>query len=422
MKPHEAGSRSGSDTAPGGPGAKQGGAGQVPSLGRFQQYRILAALTATMFIVYTSISMLAPLLVDLAVEFDTSVGAVGQLAAVTALPWAIMAPFMGVLSDRYGRRPVLAAGTALLGVATVLSAFSWSYGSLMVIRIIGGIGGATSGPNLFSAAADYFPAHRRGMALGTVISGLSLASVAGVPLVAVAAAYAGWRFAFGMVGAALLGIAAIVWITLPRGAVSPGKKAGVVSGLTSALSNRFVAMLLLSNVLERGSFTAVTTYLAAYLMQSYGLALDEVAPVLSVIAIGTLAGSLAGGRLADRGRQVAVYTTLQLLAAALVLPVFIASPGVAASAALAAAFGVVNSLARPAWLWMITTVPESVRGATTGFMATSNQLGLMVGASIGGIMVAFGGYQGVGMLASGAALTAAILCYLAAARRQAANE
>jgi MFS transporter, DHA1 family, inner membrane transport protein len=398
------------DTGAGHPQAQPGQ--PVPQI---HHTRLLAVLTATLFTTYTSILMLAPLLVELAAEFDTSIAAVGQLTAVTALPWAILAPYMGVLSDRFGRRPVLALGTALLGAAVLLSALSWNYTSMMVFRLIGGIGGATSGPNVMSAAADYFPASRRGRALGTVIAGLSLATVAGIPLVAFVAAHAGWRWSFVGVGAGLLLTATLVWLVMPRVRIR-STTTSALSGFRLALAERSSPLLLLANTLERTSFTAITTYLAAFLILSYGLALDAVAPILSLIAAGTLAGSLIGGRLADRGRQALTYSLLQVIAAAIALPVFFLAAGVGPTALLAAAFGVVGSLARPSWLWLITRVPESKRGTTTGFMATSNQAGLVAGASLGGVMVALGSYGYVGVLASVAAVLAAATCYLAAAR------
>ncbi|MCL4531887.1 MAG: MFS transporter, partial [Actinobacteria bacterium] len=118
-----------------------------------QEAQLLAVLSTTMFVVLTSINMLAPILLDLANEFHTSLGTVGQLTAAGAIPWAVLAPFMGVLSDRHGRRPVLAIGLVVLGLATILSSQAQDFTSLFIIRVIGGIGGATTGPNAMAAPA-----------------------------------------------------------------------------------------------------------------------------------------------------------------------------------------------------------------------------------------------------------------------------
>ncbi|MGE5618262.1 MAG: MFS transporter [Sphingomonadaceae bacterium] len=376
--------------------------------------RLLALLVGTMFLVVTNINMMAPLLVDFAADFHTSVGAMGQLAAASAVPWAILAPFMGALSDRFGRRPVLATGLAILGLTTILSALAWDYYSLLMIRVIGGMGGASTGPSVMSSAADYFPANQRGRALGWVLAAVSLATVVGVPLVAMAAAYAGWRLAFIGLGLLLLAIGASVLLTFPR-AKPPKSRQGSPAELAAVLADHPTRLLLLSNVMERASFTTVATYLAAFLMQSYGLRLDQVAPALSATAIGTLIGSAFGGRMADnRKRKGLVFGVFQSLAALIALPLFLSTPGVVPTAALGALFGLANSLARPAWLWLVSQAPESRRGATMGFTATTNQVGLMVGAAVGGLLLGSAGYQSLGWLVGAASITSAAICYCAA--------
>jgi nitrate/nitrite transporter NarK len=63
-----------------------------------------------------SLLMMAPLLVDLAQAFQTSVGVVGQLAAATALTWGLIAPLAGPVADAYGRRRLLLTGLLLMAL------------------------------------------------------------------------------------------------------------------------------------------------------------------------------------------------------------------------------------------------------------------------------------------------------------------
>lgn len=384
---------------------------EPPLIKNEQLFMTLCA--GAMFLVVSSINMVAPLLVELANQFHTSVGAMGLLTAAGAIPWAVLAPFMGVLGDRLGRRPVVTAGLAALGTTTILSALAWDYNSLFFFRVLGAVGGATTGPNFFAATADYFPRQRRGRAMGVQLAGISLATVAGVPLTALLAAYVGWRWAFAAIGLCLVLVAVVVWQVFPtaRAASSPE---GYLSSLSRALTVRATPFLLAANMLERASFTALSTYLAAFLIQSYGLRLDQVAPALSATAAGTLLGSLFGGRLADRGKQALQFPLFQVAAASLVLPIFLFTPGLVPTALLAAAFGLTSSLARPAWMWLISRVPSHLRSATMGYAATTNQLGLMIGASMGGLLVGLGGYPPVSILSCAAALGAAALCVVGA--------
>jgi len=75
----------------------------------------LMLLLSTAIILARTVSlMLAPLLVDLAREFDTSVAVTGQLAAATFIAWGIVALVVGPVSDTYGRRVVALSGMLLM--------------------------------------------------------------------------------------------------------------------------------------------------------------------------------------------------------------------------------------------------------------------------------------------------------------------
>ncbi len=107
-----------------------------------------------------------------------------------------------------------------------------------------------------------------------------------------------------------------------------------------------------------------------------------------------------------------VFAGIQVAAAALAFPLFTVAPGLGATALLAAGFGAANSLARPTWMWLITRVPQHKRGATMGFTATSNQIGLMVGSAAGGMLVGSGNYAPLGLLAAGSAVLAGAVCLI----------
>jgi EmrB/QacA subfamily drug resistance transporter len=73
---------------------------------------------------------------------------------------------MGNLGDRYGRRTTLAAGLAIFGIGSALSAFAGSANVLIVTRAVMGIGGALIMPSTLSILTNVFPAHERGRAIG----------------------------------------------------------------------------------------------------------------------------------------------------------------------------------------------------------------------------------------------------------------
>ena len=133
---------------------------------------VLSLLFAAIFLTMTTYLMLAPLLVELADEFHTSVAIAGQLAAATSITWAITAPLVGPLSDTYGRRLVVLTGLTLMALGVLGSVLAWSYGSLLGFRLLTGIGMATIPPNSLATAADIFPPEQRGKALAWLLDRL----------------------------------------------------------------------------------------------------------------------------------------------------------------------------------------------------------------------------------------------------------
>ncbi|HEX2172268.1 MAG TPA: MFS transporter, partial [Dehalococcoidia bacterium] len=186
-----------------------------PAAGDGRVRLALAVLAVNLLGHQTTTLLLGPLLVPIAAEFETTVAAVGLLAAVTSVPWAIAGLIGGPLSDRWGRKPMLLGGNLITGLGTLLAGFAGSYGVLLALRLFTGFGASTIGPNVTSATADLVSPARRGTALGWVLSGSSLGSVVGVPLIAYIAGLWGWRAAFWTAGAVTIAILAAELLILP---------------------------------------------------------------------------------------------------------------------------------------------------------------------------------------------------------------
>ena len=76
---------------------------------------MLVALAAATFFVTSTGSAMAPFLTAIAEDLGTSVPVVANLFSIQAVVWGIASLIAGTLSDRLGRRTILAAGIALLG-------------------------------------------------------------------------------------------------------------------------------------------------------------------------------------------------------------------------------------------------------------------------------------------------------------------
>ena len=87
---------------------------------------------------------------------------IGLLVSVSLLVGAVCTIPVGLLVDRYKRVPMLCASIVLWSVASLLSAFAGSYGTLLLTRLVLGAVAATAGSAIASLTGDYFSACERG--------------------------------------------------------------------------------------------------------------------------------------------------------------------------------------------------------------------------------------------------------------------
>ena len=366
------------------------------------QNRFLAAVALAFFGTQGSALMLAPLLVAIATEFETSVAVAGQVATATFAAWAISVVSVGPLSDSFGRRPVALTGLSLLAISVFASAFAPNLETLMALRVLTGLGGGMIPPNGMAAVVEVVPQARRAQVVGGLIAFTGLSSVIGVPLVALAADLGGWRVAFVAVGLLLSACTVLNWFWFPKGEKTEERTFSFFSRYKSLLANPVLRAILAANFAQRVAFMGMFSYLATYMINDYGMSLGAVALPLAFVGIGTVIGSYIGGSVAnrdDRMRLIAVSATGGGIAA-----LFLFTADIPVWAVVATATGATALLSIP-WTVLITVITEvssESRATGVGLLGVSNQTGAVGGAAIGGYLLAASGFPGIGYLCLGA--------------------
>ena len=120
----------------------------------------------------------------------------GLLVSIYAVMVGLFALVIGPISDKFGRRKVLLAGTGLMTLALGMHAAINDYAGLLIVRTLAGIAGGVLSGAAVSYVGDYFPYERRGWANGWVMSGIAAGQIAGVPLGSLLAGQFGFRTPF----------------------------------------------------------------------------------------------------------------------------------------------------------------------------------------------------------------------------------
>ncbi|TAN20389.1 MAG: MFS transporter [Actinomycetota bacterium] len=146
---------------------------------------------------------------------------IGLLVAGTAIVAAVFSIPFGILVDRAHRVALISITVTLWGVVMFLSAFSTSFGQLMIARLVLGAITAVSGPGVASLIGDYFPAGERGKIYGYVLAGELLGAGIGF-IISGDLADISWRAAFAILALPTIPLAwALVHLPEPaRGGAS----------------------------------------------------------------------------------------------------------------------------------------------------------------------------------------------------------
>jgi DHA1 family inner membrane transport protein len=170
---------------------------------------ILFILSAGGFTSALNVTLLSPLIVQIAREFDVSEAAAGQLATLTAACAGLMAMVVAPWMDRYSRRFWFRLECSLLAFGSIISALAPEFGWMFLGRVLCGVGGAVIGANCLATCGDLFTeTNERNRAVGLVNSAFTLGAVFGLPLVALTADWTSWRVAIAL--PALLAIAVLM--------------------------------------------------------------------------------------------------------------------------------------------------------------------------------------------------------------------
>jgi predicted MFS family arabinose efflux permease len=309
---------------------------------------------------------------------DLLVGlAVGGYAATMAL---LQIP-LGALSDRVGRRPVLAGGMLVFALGSLAAAEAATIEALVAARLLQG-SGAVSGVALASVG-DAVPRSRRSTAMalvGVPVGGaFSLGLVAGPYL---GARFGGVPFLF-QVTAAMAAAGALLALALPE--LDVEEPMGGADALRGALANPEARKVAVGSFATDLSMTAFF-FLFPLLGPGVGVGDAEAWTVLlPMVAVGAVAMGV-GSRLADRGhvRGVAAANLLLLAAGA-------ALAWTAGTLALFVAGGILYfsgySTLEALLPSLMTTVAEpGQRGGTTGLHQTAQSAGGALGAPLAGVL------------------------------------
>jgi DHA1 family inner membrane transport protein len=349
----------------------------------------LYALTAGAFGIGTTEFVIMGLLLQVAGDLHVSITAAGLLVSGYALGVFVGAPFLTAVTHRMPRKLTLIALMTIFTIGNAACALAPNYATLMIARVMTSFAHGTFFGVGSVVATGLVAADRKAWAISTMFTGLTVATLLGVPAGAWIGLHFGWRASFWAVSG--IGVIAIMVIATLVPADHPTE--GIQTTFrhdVKVLGRPQVLLGLLATVFGFAGLFTVFTYIQPILTQMTGFSASAVSPILLVFGAGMIGGNLLGGRLADRALVPALLCTLTALATVLGAMTF----GLHSKPCAVLFLGLLGTAAFATVAPLQLRVLQAAAGAGQNLASSLNiaafNLGNALGAWLGGVVIDHG--------------------------------
>lgn len=329
--------------------------------------------------------VLAPLFPWLKTEFNVSYTELGLLLTIFFVVSSAVQTASGFVVDRFGPKPVLLGGLALLGLAALGYASATSYAMLAASAVVAGLGNGVFHPADYTLLNRKVHASRLGHAYSahgiTGTLGWALAPALMVPV----ALAAGWRAAMLAAAAVAFGVLAVLWWhrrqlvldDVARPPVAAGAAPVAAEGPFDFLRIPAVWMCFAFFFFYAAALSVVQSFAPGAAQQLHDVPLAWVAACLSIYMVGSASGMVAGGFLArDPQRCERVVGVGMGLAACIALWMALGPVPGWAVPVLFGAMGVVSGSAGPSRDMLVKrSTPANASGRVFGVVYSGLDIG-----------------------------------------------
>ncbi len=363
-----------------------------------------------------SIALAAP---SIAKDFGIPVASFGPIFGIGLFGGLVGAVVVGLLSDRFGRKPLLIISVAIVAVGSLITPFTTTATALFLVRFLTGLGLGGALPGVISLTSEYAPLKRRAATVALMFCGFPLGAVVGGLASAVLIPKFGWTSVFWVGGIVPVILIPVIAIAIPesvRFLAKRSDKSGLAKvlgrlGLDTSLAPSIVpaadeARAPLPSLFTEGRavgtlmlwITLLLSLLMTYFLTNWipiiatqnGLPARVAILGAVMLNLGSIIGSIVLGRFV-RKRPAAtivigyVAGAIAVIAIGQVAP---SAPGLLITCFLAGFFGIGAQLCTVGVC--ATFYSDALRATGVGSAVGIARLGAILGPVVGGVLIAGG--------------------------------
>lgn len=267
---------------------------------------------ALAFVQVYSVQSILPVLMQ---EFHASAATVGSTVGATILAVALMSPFLGMISDAFGRKMFIVGSIIFISIPTLALSFVHSISWLWWLRFVQGLAVPGITVVLLAYIGEEFSGNPRIRLMSFFVSGTVLGGFLGRFLMGYLTEFIGWRHAFMIMGIISLLGGLLVWRNLPASKQFEAKPqvSTALKTLWHHLHNRYVLAACALGFCVLFSLVGCFTYINLYLDQPpYNLSSSQLANIFAVYLIGMIITPLSARLIIKFGTNLTVLMAMSL--------------------------------------------------------------------------------------------------------------
>lgn len=320
------------------------------------------------------------MMLEIAQSFGVSSARVAWLPGSYALTYASLAPFLGPVSDRFGRKALLVPGLVGLGLTVSATALAPTLLVACCTSALSGACAAAVQPSALSIVNDSVSEARQPAVTGKVFLGLTSSFVVVPALSGALAAHISWRVPYFLMSAVCF-LTAVLVSRMPILRAPRRASAAVWPAFRAAFAIPHMRTRFAVSFLWLGICIGLATLLGETSRRRFGLSTEQIGVVTGSFGLAVLGGNLLMDRarrfFGSHFRMLAYGALATIIGAAIVDVIPSASLSLAGLAFAGLAWGLGYGMAGPAHHFMVATSGGAVRGTVVGINASILNSGLM---------------------------------------------
>ncbi len=357
----------------------------LPENFQFMDRRNITVIFLITLVAVMGVASITPALPQIVERFSITPTQVALLITIFTFPGIFLAPFAGLLADKWGRKKILLPSLLLFGASGVACFFTRDWEVLLALRFFQGLGAAPLGSLNVTLIGDLFSGERRATVMGYNASVLSIGTAI-YPGIGGALAMAGWQFPFLLT---LLAIPTAILLMLCLKNPEPTKKVSLsdyIKEVWSYINKKTVWGLFLINILMfvilYGSYL---TYFPQLLKERFHAEAWHIGLTMSAFSVVTAIVSSQLGRIQRHLKPLRIFKLGFVLYGVSMLAIAFVSQAWQLVFPIIC-FGIAHGIMIPSVPnVLVTYAPINVRA---GFMSINGMI-LRIGQTLGPVSIGF---------------------------------